>query len=1233
MSNHSLRAILLTAALAATVGSPQPVLALQPGDISQTPLFVGADVPGNLVFVPSVEWPTINSVANLEQTYTTTQAFVGYFDSDKCYVYNHDSDAEGLHFAPVGVSAGRRCTATGQWSGNFLNWAATQTVDPFRKVLTGGYRVVDTPTTTWLEKGHHDGQGGTGIYPNRTLSGTNLIEGATPFSTDNLHIRIQGLGNQMRVNPGGTSLGSGIAYDPAIHPLMNDDAPPAPTNQAYDLAVRVSVCNSGLLESNCVSYSQGYKPEGVIQGARSRLRMSVFGYLNDSDPLRDGGVLRARQKFVSPSLPDGSNNPRREWDANTGVFIRNPDAADASATSTNFNVSINDSGVINYINKFGQLRSGLSGYQHKNFDPVSELYYAAVRYIRGESNVGAWSSMAGAGTDTREQWADGFPVITDWQAEDPLLYACSVNVALGIGDIYTHRDKNLPGSTATGGEPTIPAPVAADDWINVVTATNRVGAMEGIGNIGNGGQFTGRSNSAFMAGLAYWANTMDMRPDTSEKVTMSTHWVDVLEAQSLEGMARNQFALAAKYGGASVPDDFNPMTDSLSLDWWHTNGETLTPFGARGVGQPAFQRPDNFYIAGNAAQMVDSLNQAFGNIIAESSTVVTTVATTSTRLETDTIILEGGFESATWSGEVTARNPFDQSEVLWRASTGLQGERGNIYTYAGNTGQSFLSGNSLVTDLVVQGAAGQNTGDLMRFLRGDRSNEDGINFRVRGDTVLGDIVNANIVFSGPSNEGWARLGEGPGVAYLDYIDGIKQNRGGWVFAGANDGMLHAFDATNGAEAFTYIPGRVLTKVGALADPDYTHQFFVDGGITVSDAFIDGQWRTMLVGTLGAGGRGVFALDVTNPASFGTPNVRWEFTDEDDSRLGFTFGKPVITRLANGTWVAMFGNGYASDAGGAHLFVVNLATGAPIEVIDLDDSGGNGLSGPTVWMDQVSRTSARRAYAGDLKGNMWRVDFDESGGGLIPDGYENALFSDPNQRPISVNPTLAASPTGGLMVYFGTGKLVENADRFSNDLETFWAVRDRSSAIANTSGFSAVTIGAGATPGTRAISSVGSGVDGWFLPLQLGGDLRGEKVLESARVLFGRLIFSTFEAVDDVCIGGGIQRLYVLDAIDGGGQFGTPDCPECGAVDIGVGPPLTPPLVVRPVQPPGEGGPGAPGIPGEPGDPEIPDPPGSDAIGDPTDWCAEFGIPSADAPGGFLPFGRICEGRQSWRQSR
>ncbi|HUD96775.1 MAG TPA: hypothetical protein VMO24_04480, partial [Woeseiaceae bacterium] len=619
------------------------------GEVSQTPLYLGGgNVPGNLTLVPSVEWPTVNSVANLGE-YDESRSYSGYFDPNKCYGYSYSSTEANRHFYPTGWTVNHRCV--GQWSGNFMNWAATQTIDPFRSVLTGGYRVRDTATETWLEKARHDGQGGTNIYPNRRIPASGnlstMMAGATPFGFANwMRMRIEGRGVEMRFRLNDDDVNLDLtAYNPAA-PVNDDDA--------YVVSIRVKVCVAGLLESNCRAYPGGAsKPEGLIQQYADELRIGVFGYLNDSNMLRDGGVLRARQKFVGPTMiVPGSGegaNPNMEWDPNTGILLQNPDPSDASATAGAFGITIDNSGAINYLNKFGQLTSN----NHKSIDPVSELYYTALRYLKNQGNVPQYSTIPGNTGVNAATAADRFPVIGTW--DDPIQYACQKNVILGIGDVYTHRDKNLPGSSYSADEPAKPAAVSSDNTVNVVTETASVAAMEGIGI--NNNPFTGRQNSAFIAGLAWDAHTRDIRPDLPGTQTVSTHWVDVLEAQSLEPPTRNQYYLATKYGGFLAPDDFDPdtHTGALPLDWWHSNGETLTSFG-RGATPDvvSFPRPDNYYVAGEADQMVESLTKAFARISAELRSSASSVAANSTRLGSDTAVFQASFDSTNWSGELQA---------------------------------------------------------------------------------------------------------------------------------------------------------------------------------------------------------------------------------------------------------------------------------------------------------------------------------------------------------------------------------------------------------------------------------------------------------------------------------------------------------------------------------------------------------------------------------------------------
>ena len=348
-----------------------------------------------------------------------------------------------------------------------------------------------------------------------------------------------------------------------------------------------------------------------------------------------------------------------------------------------------------------------------------------------------------------------------------------------------------------------------------------------------------------------------------------------------------------------------------------------------------------------------------------------------------------------------------------------------------------------------------------------------------------------------------------------------------------------------------------------------------------------------------------------------------------SELGFTYGEPIVTRLENGTWVAVFGNGYNSINNQAVLFVVDLKTGTLLHKTELGATGGNGLSGLAGWRDVGTRTFLSRIYAGDLNGTMWRVDFN----GSTPDvKYTGGLFTDPLARPITATPNLAAHPDGGVAVYFGTGKLIENTDRLDTDLDRFYVVRDKDVALTDISGLTEANITGGPPPIFRTVvNSAGIGTDGWYMDLTDGSAV-GERVLAPPRVIFGRVILATYQPIEDPCQPGGIQRAYVLDALSGDGAL--PSCDNCGALEIGAGAPFVPPISIRPQTPPDGSSVTFPGDP-DPGGgpPTFPAPPAPTGNANTAGWCSEFGIPPLFVGGAFLPLGTICEGRQVWREVR
>src|SRR5690606_27612071 len=236
------------------------------------------------------------------------------------------------------------------------------------------------------------------------------------------------------------------------------------------------------------------------------------------------------------------------------------------------------------------------------------------------------------------------------------------------------------------------------------------------------------------------------------------------------------------------------------------------------------------------------------------------------------------------------------------------------------------------------------------YLRGVRTGE-GTTFRQRSG-VLGDFYSSTpAVVSGPrylidfSN----RL-EG-NTAYSTFAQSIAERRPR-IYVGGNDGMLHGFNANTGVEEFAFIPTEVFHKLNKLTGANYSHEFYVDGPPVVADVFNGTEWRTILVGTLKAGGKSIFALDVTTP---GEEELLWEFNDSDlpddaEARMGYSFSQPTIARLHTGTWAVVFGNGYESannTNGKAALFIVDAMEGTLLKSLEVSGVEGvaNGLSTP------------------------------------------------------------------------------------------------------------------------------------------------------------------------------------------------------------------------------------------------------------------------------------------------
>jgi type IV pilus assembly protein PilY1 len=1181
-------------------------------NLADKPIAAGADVPGNLALTLSVEYPTAISIANLGNYSDTTQ-YLGYFDPAKCYTYLFNSTTPSQsYFSPTSLntaSNGHDCSALpGQWSGNFMNWAATQTIDPFRWALTGGYRSVDTTSQTILEKAWGSAQGGPAQnYPYRGTSqggGNNmstsgsLIAKLTPFNTwSSFDEGVWGNGQTMVFSGGGAGSGYTLSYTNGSVSDLSNFATANTTSAstgAYRVYIRVAVCDPTLgtafLESNCVQYGANYKPEGLLQQYSQRIRFSAFGYLNQGGDVREGGVMRAPMSFIGPNVPQPLSttvlvNTKPEWDPGTGIMSSNPDTVSASASG------VAQSGVMNYLNKFGEF-----GQTYKTYDNVSELYYAAVRYFENLGNVPEWTNTASPTA------LDGFPAVATWPTDTTgtnpgaaILYSCQKNFILGIGDDHTWYDYDVGGSTNASGSRPMPAAVAADTFNQASVWTTDLQTLQGIAPTPWWPFDSGATY--FIAGLAYGVHVNDIRPDLLGTQTISTYWMDVAEDQRLENL--NPYYLATKFGGFSTPTinaanatppyytAANPAYDMLNTPI------TTAQFDSTGaivnMNGNNHRLPDNYYNAGNATAMVAGLQSAFVSISSAITQLSTSFSFSLTNVTSGTDSFGASYDANGWTGTVTGSTlSFDINGnpsliPVWTsvstlqaqlAGTGWQTAR-RVATWNGSSGVAFEAANltsaqqtALTPSYSPTLTCGTSSCPYLNYLRGDQTNE--VSSTATGSThslrnrslLLGDIVDAGLApvstplqtFSDANN---------PGYNFFKNLWTSTTPRPTTVYAGANDGMLHAFDGTTGTEVFAYVPSAVfqgpngtpqVDGLAQLGNPNYVHHNYVDAtpaafdidmsrtvGFTGTVDYTTASgtpWRTVLIGGLGKGGKSYYALDITDPASMTTESavagdVLWEFTD---STMGYSFGVPVVVKTVKYGWVAILTSGYDNADGFGYLYFVNPRTGALLEKVKTP-SQSIGLTQASAFVKDFSDETADSVYVGDMQGQVWRYDLTGTTGSY-PQPVLLATVTDPSgvAQPITTAPLIEIHPvTRKRYVLFGTGVLLAITDVPDTQMQTFYAIIDGTA-----SGFNPVS-----APITRAnltavtnsqLSSttpnpiLPTGPMGWYTDLGIDAISGiGWRMVVNPSAFNGIVIFATnLTTATDPCNPKGSGRVYAVD---------------------------------------------------------------------------------------------------------
>lgn len=595
--------------------------------------------------------------------------------------------------------------------------------------------------------------------------------------------------------------------------------------------------------------------------------------------------------------------------------------------------------------------------------------------------------------------------------------------------------------------------------------------------------------------------------------------------------------------------------------------------------------------ASNSNELTNGLKRMFESIAGLPETL-SGVAVSATFLKDGTRKYKPEYIPGTWSGKLSAieldgatGNDKIPTNVFWQVEQGVDTvtqdpisliepvatRKNKVFTWNGTSAVAFNASNTGLS------------ADLVNYILGDSSKElrkAGGTYRNRA-AKLGDIVNSSPAYIfGNVDLNYEKLSASYASTYRTFVTAKLARPEGVLFVGANDGMLHAFGNNAGTEYFAYVPKAVVPKLYKLSETPYTHQYYVDGPNAETDAYLDGAWTNVLLGSTGAGAKAVYAMNVTAPTAMDASKVLWEISSDTPNfgNLGHVLydiqaGKVEATGSANDDWVAIFGNGVDSTGGKASLFVVNLKSGALLREFVVDSSGSNGLGGVRLVRDSTQKVIG--AYAGDLKGNVWKFDLT----GSTPSSWKVGLGGSPlyaagSSQPVTATPAIVPHPDGGYVVNFGTGKFFELSDTSPVPPATLFVTQrlygvwdkqpfngsatapagaslsnnslllQQSIATVNVGGTDFFTITSNTVNWGDGLTGTGSGGGshrGWYIDLPNNGQRVAypiERLAEKAGST--KVLVSTISPVSaaaaDLCVqtGSGSGWAYIIDGVTGSG---------------------------------------------------------------------------------------------------
>ena len=783
------------------------------------------------------------------------------------------------------------------------------------------------------------------------------------------------------------------------------------------------------------------------------------------------------------------NDPTR-FDSGPGGRIAR-EVADLSPVAANaYQSAVTQSQATSNINS---LRAAVNALTPSANTPLAETYYEITRYFRG------MDPYYQSGT----------------RYTSPIQYRCQKNYGVVITDGLPTYDRTFPTD---------------DPEDRAVTSRSLPNWDLNAANDGNNLSGDGEGDTLYLDDLAKFAFDIDMRRDNASTPSRD------LTGKSWDTAGFSRQYMSTYTIGFTLENQM--LIDAADDD--HGNGR--------------------YFQTNDSAGLTAALNLALSDIYAKAGSGGGGAANSVT-LQTGTRFFQTLYDPTDWHGTIRAYNLdattgavgstfWNTDTTITSSSTAPTFETWNTAT-ATKTALEFASLSSAQqTALTATLPTGVTGAQLIAWAKGTA------NSRLRTRTrLLGDLINTNLATALPTDK--TSTDFSGGTSYTAYLANKASSMTYSLLVNANDGFFNVISADTGRRRYAYMPSTAINSLATVAGTNYgsgVHKFTVDGQITTFDtqAGASSAWRTMAVGGLGAGGKGFFGIKLFEGTS-NTVSAMWEVRAPDSNlpankynNLGFTYSKPEAARTANGVGIVVVGNGYGSFTGRASLFVLNAETGAVITEIPTPVTGSetdNGLS--SVRLRVNAQNVVQAAYAGDLKGRLWKFDLSAADPASWKVAFAGKpLFTAPGgaNQPITVQPLILDHPINGKMIYVGTGKFSEVADKQTNNPQAFYAIWD---ADAGSGGIVATNLqlqtvldsvsGSDATYFRSTKDDVDWAVKkGWYMPLATSDPYLGERIIFPAQTSRNRIIFTT-AAVNssDPCESTGTGRLFELDPATGG----------------------------------------------------------------------------------------------------